>query len=834
MQTGDAPTPQAATQPFISKESVQAALNKLIHTTVQKPDANALEYLALVTERLDSPDWPAIENKRAYILQSLLVDLIAQEWRRQRAMFHLTSDWPADYDSVCHTIGEEGRHQHSRELLPWSTLFFRYVAVDFAIAPDDFAQLAHINDRTYRRYQQQALHRLTDLLIAAEIDARRRVRRRHLRQMIPGRVPSVYIGRDDALKRALHRLAHDDAPLIAVTGGVGSGKTAFLQVLLTRYLKKHTPDYLLWLDDPATPEAVWTALRQHLRLQGTEHDLRRFVQRFRVLLVIDGAEQVVQDEAGWPALLHALNTVSIVFASRLHRPLEIDVEHIVLRDLTPEEAHQFVASLQTRLQSGRDDSDRAGPELGVKLDQVLRLLGGNPLALQRSLSYFVVGKEAFLSQRILARLFDDLYAALPRQTLRLWTLFACAPERALTLSFVESLLGPCEDDILRLLDEHLLELVRDAGRDSAFLMRRAPSEYIGYLCGHQPEVRRDVTRFALRALRQGGSEPGADVAFLESLLAQRWVSVVLPRRRERLMRLFPAVMRYGQLTRWRTFFETRLTAAQRAMPETLLAYAACLRRLGERAKALSLLDELIATTGGTGDFHLQAHACFERAMLDRNRGAYRDALAWFGRALQGAGRYQDAPLECAVHQEWAYIALQNAEHDVALDHLAALDGFAEDATTALLRLQVRLMTGHLVTETVPWQRLQAAVDASHDPYVRVSFYHLLGRWHDARSERDAAYAAFNTALTLLEQLNDPFAIARTTNNMVATLLANPDGLAIAPETDDEGRSDLDEWYDLLIATQATQHELGDHVGLTATRHNLSLLNALIADLRTDA
>jgi hypothetical protein len=92
---------------------------------------------------------------------------------------------------------------------------------------------------------------------------------------------------------------------------------------------------------------------------------------------------------------------------------------------------------------------------------------------------------------------------------------------------------------------------------------------------------------------------------------------------------------------------------------------------------------------------------------------------------------------------------------------------------------------------------------------------VLGRCFARQKNAVTARRHLELAVTILEQYDDPFALARAQSNLAAILI--------------EGH-DYDEAELLLERARDVQARVGDQLGLTATEHNLRLLG--IARLST--
>ncbi len=94
-------------------------------------------------------------------------------------------------------------------------------------------------------------------------------------------------------------------------------------------------------------------------------------------------------------------------------------------------------------------------------------------------------------------------------------------------------------------------------------------------------------------------------------------------------------------------------------------------------------------------------------------------------------------------------------------------------------------------------------------------YTTIGRTYEGEGQLDLAESYFTRVVSLLEQADDPYALARAQTNLAALLI----------KMRDHGREHAAaDARQLLTAAETTQTLLGDQVGLMTTRHNRSILH----------
>jgi hypothetical protein len=125
----------------------------------------------LVDVLIASWDWPNATYIRTYALHSLLTSMIQKEFFRHRRAYDLpVCEDETSIQKIRNSVAQDARTCNP-ELIGWGWLYYRFVRVEFNFSVLEFCQLAHIDERTLRRYQAHAIHRLTLYLIKKELAA---------------------------------------------------------------------------------------------------------------------------------------------------------------------------------------------------------------------------------------------------------------------------------------------------------------------------------------------------------------------------------------------------------------------------------------------------------------------------------------------------------------------------------------------------------------------------------------------------------------------------------------------------------------------------------------
>ncbi len=157
-------------RPIISVENVRDALYSLLYTT-HTLSASPLEQLNVVTKFVRDHKMPPSKRQRHFVLRRLLVDFITEQLTRHRVQFGRPAPNPmhgyAEAVSDLNADAATGR----TELVCWSLLYHRYVRVDLDLSVKEMAEHCNYAPRTFQRYHRHGIVRLTEHLLARELDA---------------------------------------------------------------------------------------------------------------------------------------------------------------------------------------------------------------------------------------------------------------------------------------------------------------------------------------------------------------------------------------------------------------------------------------------------------------------------------------------------------------------------------------------------------------------------------------------------------------------------------------------------------------------------------------
>ena len=142
---------------YIDDEHILQSLNSIVQSSSRRIDSNPLEFLLVVDFWLQKNELSVSACLRRYALSSYLISTITYLYNQIRSFFGLSSpELIVTLDQVLLAIAADASIGQSH-LAGLSWLYFHYAYTQYHISRSDFASIAHIDDRTLRRYQKLAL-----------------------------------------------------------------------------------------------------------------------------------------------------------------------------------------------------------------------------------------------------------------------------------------------------------------------------------------------------------------------------------------------------------------------------------------------------------------------------------------------------------------------------------------------------------------------------------------------------------------------------------------------------------------------------------------------------
>jgi tetratricopeptide (TPR) repeat protein len=763
-------------RPFISWESVRSALDSLVYlSTARSP--NPLEHLLLVDEFLTNPDFPQGPHGRQFALDRILVTTIEEQYQRVRAALGMKPPDPdMEFDAaLAEAVADE--RTGNLEAVGWGLLYFRFVRSELGLSLDMLAPAIHADPRTLRRYQHHAIHRLTEQLIQDEWFARIRHRQRRLMTELPSG-PACLYGREPELREMGELFDEGICHRVLVTGATGIGKTAFVQAVLREQIERGALDQLVWIRSPATAEFVRRTLIERLLPEDSSIHLREALLLRRVGIVLDGIESLLEDGYEMEALLEELNPAIVFLTSRVAAPLRNITRHIALNEL-----------------NGEDTVALAGSIAGRRLDEesaleVHRVLGGNPLAVK-------LAAQSQTRNMDTGELYHHRYNRLSERLRRAWYIFALVAPNPVDPSKLAGTWPISQNDISHLTRHYLLDAV-SGGR---YVIAPSARNFVEQLYGSDPTVTQ-VIQELLDDIGPTSLKFALDI--IEPILLSGWPPVDLERQRTWIMSGWREGVHQGHCANWGTILEGFFQKAGTQDIELMAAYGICLRRLSQWHDAETAFQRAIWLAGKAGAFQEQARVLLELSVVYRCQGRYEQATHVFAQVQAILLRHPDDDLADSLRLEQAGVAIDRSDAEGALHALSGVVG----ASLRLYALQSEafLLVGDC-EQCIDWA-FQALEGFTHNKGSKAHIHSVLGRCYALQKNAIPACRHLELSATILEQHDDPFALARAQSNLAAMLIKD---------------HDYDEAELLLERAHDVQARVGDQLGLTATEHNLRLL-----------
>lgn len=273
------------------------------------------------------------------------------------------------------------------------------------------ADALYLDKDSFLRRQRKAVRGLTACLLRAE----EQTRDRHARQMEAGLYPPTYyqlFGVDHVLEDLVRRmLSADGAPVLALVGLGGIGKTALADAAARQLIRRFRFEQVVWLrvggfsagfewagknnQTPAelTAESLmaWLAPRVVPHMSTTLPPRQRNAQVREVLkvmpslIIIDNLE-LPGSGADWAAILPDLASPSrFLLTSRTRITEQAGIYHFPVRELSLEHARELIRAYGEHI--GLADMTAAD---AAQVRRVYEVVGGNPLALKLVVSLAAV------------------------------------------------------------------------------------------------------------------------------------------------------------------------------------------------------------------------------------------------------------------------------------------------------------------------------------------------------------------------------------------------------------------------------------------------------------
>jgi len=464
----------------------------------------------------------------------------------------------------------------------------------------------------------------------------------------------------------------------------------------------------------------------------------------------------------------------------------------------------YTASRDVVLSAMSIADEAPDPETSDSLTTLLyEKVGGNPTALKLAARNFSIYDEEYITDGVVTRLFDHVFASLDDRVRRVWLMFALLPEGAVTLEELAGLWPSwtTKDAVRVLLSRFLIEKTRTT--KSAYRLGKAAREFI-----HQQlegESGKALFMDLIEVIdRHMANDPEKVLATAEHVLLRQWFPVGQERRHRWITALAGHGVEQGRFAIWHAILDPIIQADDSATILYQIAYGVCLRHLSERDLAADRFRHAIRKAGDKGDFLQQGRALLELGVLYRLQGRYTRTQKLIAQAEQVAKRSKNRTLEELIRLERAQIAIDLSDGEEAK---SLLRGLPESSRQLTLLSEANLIAGAFEQSRIQAER--ALILLGNDQAAIGRLHITIGRAYYREGKFERALDQFTLSVALLEAQQDHFGLARAWSNLGALLMNEIETYDMAGK--------------LLTQAEQTEAILGDRVALSATRHNLNLL-----------
>jgi tetratricopeptide (TPR) repeat protein len=779
--------------PILEVEAVRLALEAMRQAEPLGAAHPLARFISL--RRTDTPTSSAALD--ALIFRSL-ANLIWKRLNQHRGLYGLAAALP-------HKDSQDARldfQPGNTELEAWSVLYYRYVRVDLDLSLDQLEAITQQDRRTLHRRQSKGIARLTHDLVRRELRARARQRKAALRAQLPLPYAPQLIGRADLMASALVWLNAPRPPRhLILSGAPGVGKSALALALAHRLIDEDIIQRVVWVARPynlleqiavelgLAPDPDGSLARQVI--------LSTYLQRVDTLVVIDDAQELVEDARTLPAMLQTLGAARLLICASSPDMLHLlDLPCLHVPELDPVASLELLARESARSRKTRSEEH---------LSQIYREVGGNP----RGLRLAVAAGRHYSPQPISADLYGAVWAKASPAAQLIWLILALhaspCTESDLQRMLVDETDTPEALDALG--DLSVIEPGGVHGQVALLPLARAYAEIV-----LQDSTRETVSRRAVEIVHDDLiAHPDAAVCLHLLDVVQR---ALMPSalRLDLAYAFASLVERAGAWLQWCNYLE--LLRDETAGTDRLwigLRLGSAYRWLAQWDDAIYLLSAVIEDAGRAGAFDMQARAMVELAVVHRLQRRPDVAAQLLNRAENYYRRHpdregQDREGSEQVTAEYVQLALDAGETQIAQQYL---DRPGKALSPRLLNLAafVALRAGDLVRALDLAQAAQHELSGDTPRLARTlaligQIHYHLGNW--ATAVNHLVYA-----LALMEETRDVLGHARARLNLSAIYLS---------------RGNLRAALRYLHGLPAELERLGDVVSLEAALNNLRVLN----------
>lgn len=786
---------------LITNEYVRQALDQLVQNA-SNDLVNPLQFLQLVDAYLLTADFTFFQHPRQFALGELLIGVIRKQYESQRWVYGLpTIRSEVNLMDATEVIKEDAATTNP-DLIGWSWLYFHYVEINLHMSQQKFCEIVNLDDRTIRRYQNNTIDQMTKHLIRMEQETReiRRVHLLYLQLPHQGEVSDLL-----ERERELELLKSSQSKHFQIVGALGIGKSVFVEYFLQHMITDDELDRIVWLQSPENVEDVLSYLNEQLLIENSTITIREYCSLKRVAVVIDDSDYLHNDLPKLQNFLQELSGAYIFLTCHIFKPL-LSCFQIHLRELSLLATKKLLSDLNPDYKEYFEFVDFG--------KSVWQSIGGNPFAIKllaQNWSVLDIQSATFMT---LDKIFSGVYDVLSSSERMAWLLLALLNHSTSSLMDLTDIVSPFVNinDFIALSRLHITETSnRNASNIS---LTHSAHRYIQYCYENSSELQNIFSAFWEFVIRDADRLSPLILTLVENTLSVSWIKISPDNFLEAANSFWEKGVLNGHYTKWHSILSKYATQLQSDTLDLVLGYGICQRYLGRWSQADSIFTSIIEYAGHHGDFLRQARALIELAILFRYQGDYRRTVD----ALNHIYMLPDARLDIRTVNR---ATIEHIELELERDNLVSAEAYLRHLPDNEPRkniLQIEIYTRQLAvvdTEIIGLLGDKLFSDFSYSSSISARIHTLIGRLWEKNSDFASAIKHHSIALSLLlEQDNDPFALARVQSNLASLFIRN---------------KRLTEARELLNLAQHIQRQIGDRVGLAATIHNQHVIDRKIVN-----
>jgi len=786
---------------LITNEYVRQALDQLVQNA-SSDLINPLQFLQLVDAHMLTADFTFFPYPRQLALGELLIAVIRRQYESQRWVYGLTSIRSEINLMDATEVIKEDAAITNPDLIGWSWLYFHYVEINLHMSQQKFCEIVNLDDRTIRRYQNATIDQMTKHLIRMEQEAReiRRINLLYLQLPHQGEVTDLL-----ERERELELLKSSQSKHFQIVGAAGIGKSVFVEYFLQRMITDDKLDRIVWLQTPENTEYVLSYLNEHLLIENSTITIREYCSLKRVAIVLDDSDHLHNDLTKLQDLLQELSGIYIFLTSCIFKPLPSCFQ-VHLRELSLLATKEILSKLNPDYKEYFEFVDFG--------KSVWQSIGGNPFAIKllaQNWSIFDIQSATFIT---LDKIFLDVYDSLSPPEHIAWLVLALLSHSTSTLMDLAEVFSPHLniDDFIALSRLHITETPNINSPNIG--LTHSAHRYIQYCYETSLELQNSFSIFWNFVIRGADGLSPLILTLVENTLSFSWIKISPDDFLEAANRFWEKGVLKGHYSKWHSILSKYGTQIQPDTIDLVLGYGICQRYLGRWSHTHSIFTSIIEYAGHHGDFLRQARALVELAILFRYQGDYRNTIE----VLNHIDMLPDARLDLKTVNR---VIIEHIELELEKDNLVGAETYLRrlpdsEPRKNILQIEIYSRQFALVdTEILGLLGDKLFSDFGYSSSISARIHALMGRIWEKSSDIVSAMKHLSIALSLLlEQDNDPFALARVQSNLASLFIRN---------------NHLLEARELLNSAQHIQRQIGDRVGLAATIHNQHVIDRKIVN-----